>query len=99
MRTMRRSTSCLALLALTLLPSCVYTNVQIPLDTDLNNTQLGDKTGTSSFVSILGLFAWGDAGTQAAAEQGGITTLTHADQRVFAILPFYYKQTTVVYGN
>ena len=100
MRTMRRSTSCLALLALTLLPSCVYTNVQIPLDTDLNNTQLGDKTGTSSFVSILGLFAWGDAGTQAAAEQGGITTLTHADQQVFSVLGLlYYKQTTVVYGN
>lgn len=87
-----------ALLALT--PGCLYTNIEGPLDTDLNKTQLGDKTGEASFQSVLWLTAWGDAGTQAAAKQGGITTINHADRKIYSILfGLYYKQTTVVYGD
>ena len=87
-----------ALLALT--PGCVYSSVQVPLDTDLNETKLGDKIGESSFKSVLWLVAWGDAGTQAAAEQGGLTTIRHADRKVYSVLfGLYYKQTTVVYGD
>ena len=87
-----------ALLALT--PGCVYTSVQIPLDTNLNQTKLGDKVGESSFQSVLWVAAWGDAGTQAAAEQAGITTINHADRKIYSILfGLYYKQTTVVYGE
>jgi hypothetical protein len=49
---------------------------------------------------VLGLFAWGDAGTQAAARNGGIQTLNHADSEVFVILGFVYARTrTVVYGD
>ena len=80
--------------------SAVRTNVQVPLDTDLQNTDLGDKKGESSYQSILGLVAWGNAGTQAAASDGNITTLKHADQKIFSVLwGIYYRQTTVVYGN
>tara|TARA_R110002094_G_scaffold153245_7_gene140786 strand:+ start:1471 stop:1764 length:294 start_codon:yes stop_codon:yes gene_type:complete len=82
------------------LQGCVLTNIQVPLDTDLQDTDLGDKTGESSYMSILGLVAWGNAGTQAAAADGNITTLKHADQQIFSILwGIYYRQTTVVYGN
>ena len=95
---MKKSFSAIALCVA--LQGCVYVDIQIPLDTDLNNTDLGTKTGTSHYQSILGLVAWGDAGTQAAAKQGGITTLNHADQQVLSVLGFlYYRQTTVVYGN
>ena len=84
--------------ALVLLPGCV--NITIPLDTDLNETQLGAKVGESSFESILWLVAWGDAGTQAAAADGGIETIKHADQQVLIILfGVYYKHTTIVYGD
>jgi len=79
---------------------CVYTNVKIPRDTDLNETKIGSKTGTSELHSVLGLVAWGDAGTQAAAEEGGITVLQHADSQIFSILfGLYYNQKTIVYGE
>lgn len=81
------------------LPGCIYANIETPLDTDLNQTQLGSRVGESSFQSILGLIAWGDAGTQAAAEDGGITNILHADTRFFNILGVYQKRTTIVYGN
>ena len=92
--------SALVLVCLLAFTGCVYMNVEIPLDTNLDETTLGDKTGESEFHSILGLFAWGDAGTQAAAENGGITVLRHADRKMFSVLGFvYYRQTTVVYGD
>ncbi len=75
-------------------------NVVQPLDTDLAKTKLGSKVGESEAQAILGLIAWGDAGTQAAAKAGGITTLRHADTQVFSILGFVYsRQTTIVYGD
>jgi len=90
---------CSALACLSL-QGCVLTNIKVPLDTDLQDTDLGDKTGESSYRSVLGLVAWGDAGTQAAARNGEITTLKHADQAIFSVLwGIYYRQTTVVYGN
>jgi hypothetical protein len=82
------------------LPGCVYVNVKTPLDTDLAETHLGSKVGRSQAQSVLGLVAWGDAGTQAAARAGGITTLRHADAETFSILTFVYvRQRTIVYGD
>ena len=79
---------------------CVYYNVGAPLDTDLDRTELGSKVEESQAQSVLWLVAWGDAGTQAAAREGGITTIRHADQRGFAILfGVYARQTTIVYGD
>lgn len=82
------------------LQSCLYANVTTPLDTDLDQTVLGDKSGESSNYSVLNLVAWGDGGTKAAAEAAGITTLTHADQRVLQVLwGLYTQRTTIVYGK
>jgi hypothetical protein len=79
---------------------CLYTNVSMPLDTDLDQTMLGGKVGQSEFQSVLGMFAWGDAGTQAAAKEGGIRTLNHADQEVFCVLMgLYCRGRTIVYGE
>ena len=88
------------ILCLLSLTGCIYMNVSIPLDTDLQETDLGSKVGESSAHSVLAMVAWGDAGTQAAAADGNITLLKHADQRILAILGLvYYRQTTVVYGD
>jgi hypothetical protein len=74
--------------------------VKIPLDIDLDNTALGTKVGEASTQSVLWAVAWGDGGVQAAAQEGGITTITHADTKVFSVLfGVYVKQTTVVYGK
>jgi hypothetical protein len=61
----------LVLLAAPLLTGCIYSHITTPLDLDLDRTHLGDKVGTAEWQSVLGLVAWGDAGTQAAAKQGG----------------------------
>ena len=88
----------LALVALPLLSGC-FVNIKIPLDTDLDRTELGPKVGEASAQGVLWLFLWGDSGTQAAAQQGGITTITHADRQIFSVLfGVYARETTIVYG-
>jgi len=83
-----------------LLTGCVYTNVQRPLGTEYNQTELGTKVGRASSYSLLWLFAWGDAGTRAAAEDGHLQVIRHADIRVFSLLfGLYSEVTTVVYGD
>ena len=79
---------------------CVYYNVTTPLDTDLDRTELGSKVGESQAHSVLWLVAWGDAGTQAAAQDGGIENIRHADRRGFTVLlGVYSRLTTIVYGD
>jgi hypothetical protein len=102
MRMIRKAfgSALLALTSLTFASGCVFTDVKIPLDTNLDETTLGTKTGESSCQSVLWLVAWGDSSTQAAAQEGGLSTILHADQKVFSVLfGLYSKQTTVVYGD
>ncbi|MBX3464815.1 MAG: hypothetical protein KF830_16730 [Planctomycetes bacterium] len=97
---LRKFCASVLLVATATLQGCLYAYVTTPLDTDLQNTELGDKVGESSNHAVLGLVAWGDGGTKAAADAGGIKTLTHADQRVYQILwGVYTKRTTIVYGK
>ena len=83
-----------------LLSGCIYTKVKLPLDIDTSQTQLGEKIGKSHVHSIAWLFSWGDAGTAAAAKNGGITTIKHLDKEYFLIFfGLYYRQTTIAYGD
>ncbi|MEX2208467.1 MAG: TRL-like family protein [Myxococcota bacterium] len=89
----------LTLLCVPLASGC-FVNIKVPLDTDLDRTELGAKVGESSAQSVLWLVFWGDSGTQAAAKQGGITVITHADRQIFTILfGIYARETTIVYGD
>ena len=89
----------IALLSLPLFSGCLV-NVKVPLDTDLDRTELGSKVGEASVQSVLWLVFWGDSGTQAAAKQGGITVINHADQEILTILfGVYARETTIVYGD
>jgi hypothetical protein len=97
---MRNKLSWLLLLAAPLFGSCIYTDIKVPLDQDFNASRLGDKTGESSLQSVLWLVMWGDAGTQAAAQQGGLKVIHHADLHIMSVLyGLYSKQTTILYGE
>jgi hypothetical protein len=90
----------LPLLAMPVLTGCLYSHITTPLDLDLDRTRLGDKVGVSEWQSVLGLVAWGDAGTQAAAKQGGLTQINHADLETLIILAIvYHRERTIVYGE
>lgn len=77
----------------------VYNNITAPLDVDVESTKMYSKRGESSSISILSLVAVGDAGIAAAAKNGGITIVEHADYNYFNILGIYQKYTTIVYGQ
>ena len=82
------------------LSSCVYTRITVPLSTELNKTELGNKQGDSSMYSFLWLFAWGDSGTATAARKAGITVMTHMDREFESVLfGIYTRTSTIVYGN
>lgn len=89
-----------ALAGMFLLSGCLYSHVLTPYDTNLDKTVMGQKQGTAIMYSVLGLFAWGDASTAAAAKQGGITTVNHMDREFRNIFfGFYTETTTIVYGD
>jgi len=88
------------LLIAVFLQGCAYSHIQRPLDTDYDSTSLGSKVGRSHIYSVLWLFAWGDGGSKAAADQGGITVIKHADTESLVVLfGLYSKITTVLYGD
>jgi len=96
---LKKFTILLCLLAL-FSSGCLYTNIQRPMDKDFHFTDLGTKEGRASNRSILWLYAWGDAGTRAAAENGDISVIKHADQEMlFVLFGLYFRITTVVYGD
>jgi hypothetical protein len=83
-----------------LFSGCAYMKVQRPHDKNFDNTELGTKEGRASFKSIAWFVAWGDAGSKAAANNGGITVIKHADVEYYAVLGGLYSRiTTVVYGD
>ena len=72
----------------------------MPLDDNFDNTELGAKEGRATCRSFLYLFAWGDAGTRAAAEDGDITIIKHADRETMIILfGLYTQMSTIVHGD
>jgi hypothetical protein len=100
MRNFMKCSAIFLFLASFLVSGCVYSNIQRPLTTEFNKTELGTKTGQSNAYSVLWLVAWGDAGTKAAAEKGDIKVIRYADSKQFSILlGLYFKGTTVVYGD
>jgi hypothetical protein len=90
---------CIVLVA-ALIQGCAYSHIQRPLDTNFDETSLGSKIGRASSQCILWLFAWGDSGTKAAADNGGITVIKHADtESIMVLFGLYTRLTTVVYGD
>jgi TRL-like protein family len=83
-----------------LVTGCLYAHVLTPYDTNVDKTVLGPKIGRASMHSVLGLVAWGDASSVAAAKQGGITTMNQMDREFLNVFfGFYTETTTIVYGE
>jgi len=58
------------------------------------------KIGEASAVSILGVFASGDASVAAAARNGSITKIHHDDyEETCVILGIFISYKTIVYGE
>ena len=82
------------------LSGCMYSNIRFPLDEDLWKTELGSKVGVSSNYSIAWLVAWGDAGVEKAAKNGGISVINHMDMGIESyIFGLYVRRDTIVYGD
>ena len=78
----------------------VFNNTVAPLDVDMEATKLGSRQGESSCFSILGLVSIGDASINAAAKNGGITTIQHADYKYMNVFfGVFQEYTTIVYGE
>jgi len=79
---------------------CLYTDIQMPMDKNFDKTELGVKEGEADSHTVLYLVSWGDSGTKAAANDGDVKVIRHADRKVFSVLfGLYTKLTTVVYGD
>lgn len=77
----------------------IYTNVEAPLDIDNDESRLGSKRGMAIAQNIRGLVSWGDASAVAAAKDGNVSVIRHADYEFFHVLGVYSRFTTVVYGD
>ena len=83
---MRNFSILLMVITISLASGCAYTNIQMPLDKNFNQTEISSKTGTADTHTVLYLVSWGDAGTKAAADQGGLKQINYADRQIFSVL-------------
>jgi hypothetical protein len=98
---MRQIARLLALLILaTTLSACVYSNAITPLDENVEQTRIGARTGRASVHIVAWMVAWGDAGVEAAAKEGGLTVINHLDvERRVVLFGLYSRITTIAYGD
>jgi len=75
----------------------IYTRVTVPVTTG-NGEIAYDRVGQSSCISILGLFASGDASINQACKEGGIRKVSWVNQDIQNILGIYGSYKTTVYG-
>ena len=80
-------------------PMGLFSAVDAPLSIDHNKTTVTTKKGESSAICILGLIAFGDASTQAAAQNGGLKTIYHLDYKYQNILGIYQSTTVIAHGE
>jgi len=79
---------------------CAYVHTKTPYDQNLTETELGSKVGTADAYGLFWLVAWGDASYAAAAKNGNIKILKHADQETKQIFfGMYSHWRVIVYGD
>ncbi len=75
----------------------VYVGVTQPQIATSNT--VGNKVGTVSAVSILGVAAFGDGSINKAAKMAGITKISHVDVKTTSILGLFTSKKFFVYGE
>ncbi|MCL4780433.1 MAG: hypothetical protein KJ049_09590 [Gammaproteobacteria bacterium] len=89
-----------ALLLASSLSGCIYSKAITPLDENVENTRIGTKTGRASVHIVAWMVAWGDAGVEAAARNGGLEVINHLDtERQIVLFGLYSRITTIAYGE
>ncbi|MEA3437123.1 MAG: TRL domain-containing protein [Thermodesulfobacteriota bacterium] len=77
-----------------------YVHIKTPYDSDIDKTELGSKVGVAHAYSLFYAVSWGDASYAAAAKNGNIKTMRHADQETTQILlGMYTHWRVIVYGD
>ncbi len=76
-----------------------FNQTTFPVDITFGPNDIGEKSGTTKAVSILGLVAWGDSSVEAAAKNAGIQQIDHIDAKLFNVLWVYSEYETTVYGK
>lgn len=100
MNRFKMSTLAVLLSSLLAFSGCAYVHTKTPFDDNLDETHLGGKIGTAQAYSVLWLVAWGDASYAAAARNGDITVLRHADQESLSVLfGLFARWRVIVYGD
>ena len=77
----------------------IFSDVKAPMDIDFNQTAAPSKSGEAMMTSILGAVSWGDCSINAAAKDGGLSTIDSADYKYYNILGVYQTFTTIVHGK
>ncbi len=80
-------------------PLGAISSVQAPLDLDADNTNISDKKGSASAVTILGLISVGDVSYETAARNGRISVIKYSDYDYLNVLGLFQKTTVNVYGE
>jgi hypothetical protein len=75
----------------------IYADATTPIHATDN--QVGKKKGEACATSILGLVTTGDASIRAAADAGGIKSISAVDGSIMNILGLFAKYCTVVSGT
>jgi len=79
---------------------CAYVNIRAPYDDNIDNTDFGSKTGTATAYSVLWIVSWGDASYSAAARNGNIRVMKHADQEIqYFLFGVFSRWSVIVYGD
>jgi hypothetical protein len=82
------------------LSGCMYSQVRVPMSSEFRSTKTVNKSGEATARSFFWLVAYGDAGLQAAAANGGLSTIEYADEEYLNICAgLYMSRTTIIYGN
>lgn len=79
-------------------PSGLVSVTTAPLSTE-GNWKVGQKCGSASSTSILGLYASGDCSIAAAARAGGLERIGHVDYEYTNMIGIWQKVTVFVYGD
>jgi len=78
----------------------LYTSYSAPLTTELHGQGTATRTGEASTQAVLGLVAWGDCSLDAAAEEGGLSTIEYCDYSYLnVVLGVYQKFTVTAHGR
>ena len=76
----------------------IYNGTKEAMDYATPGATLGNKTGTASCKTVLGIVNWGDCSIRTAMKNGRISRVTAADwEKKFIVV--YGVKTLKVYGN